>query len=116
MNLNVITLDKAVNPQAKHVERGQEWLKKAVELMKIKQLLKEYEAIEGQLLAELKILSDNVPSRCDNFVFDCIPRKGLVDYSKIPELKGVDLELYRKEPTVAWKLSMQIDLTERNVS
>ncbi len=110
MNVNTLTLTKAVNPQATHMERGQEWLKKATELMKIKQLLKEYEKIEYQLLAELKILSDNVPSRCGNFVFDCIMRKGLVDYSKIPELQGIDLEKYRKEPNAAWRLSMNIEL------
>jgi hypothetical protein len=110
MNVNIITLDKAINPQATHIERGQEWLKKAIELMKIKQMLKEYDKIESQLLAELKLLSDNVPSKSGNFVFDCITRKGLVDYSKIPELKDVNLELYRKEPTSAWKLSMVIEL------
>jgi len=110
MNVNVITLDKAVNPNAVHIERGQEWLKKATELMKIKQLVREYEKVESQLLTELKLLSDNVPSKSGNFVFDCITRKGLVDYSKIPELKDVNLELYRKEPTNAWKLSMCIEL------
>lgn len=32
-------------------------------------------------------------------------RKGIIDYSKIPELKEVDLESYRKEPIECWKIS-----------
>jgi putative phage-type endonuclease len=31
--------------------------------------------------------------------------KGRVDYSTIPELKSVDLDKYRKEPTKMWRLS-----------
>jgi putative phage-type endonuclease len=32
-------------------------------------------------------------------------RKGTVDYSRIPELEGVDLDQYRKDPVVAWRLT-----------
>jgi len=31
-------------------------------------------------------------------------RKGTVDYSKIPEIRGVDLERYRKQATTYWKI------------
>ena len=31
-------------------------------------------------------------------------RKGSVDYSKIPELEGVDLDYYRKQPTTVWSV------------
>lgn len=31
-------------------------------------------------------------------------RKGAIDYSKIPQLSGVDLEIFRKSPTECWKL------------
>ena len=34
-----------------------------------------------------------------------VERKGAVDYGKIPALKGVDLELYRKEGSGYWRLS-----------
>lgn len=33
-----------------------------------------------------------------------IERKGSVDYNKVPELKGVDLEAYRKESTSYWSV------------
>jgi putative phage-type endonuclease len=32
-------------------------------------------------------------------------RKGNVDYSKVPELNGIDLELYRKKTTQYWRIS-----------
>lgn len=34
-----------------------------------------------------------------------VERKGSVDYKAIPQLKGVDLEQYRKKPTSYWRLS-----------
>ncbi|MDX1532812.1 MAG: hypothetical protein R3230_01245 [Nitrosopumilaceae archaeon] len=34
-----------------------------------------------------------------------ITRKGSVDYKEIPELKGVDIEIYRKESVISWKIS-----------
>lgn len=34
-----------------------------------------------------------------------VERKGSVDYKSIPQLKGVDLEQYRKKPTSYWRLS-----------
>lgn len=33
-----------------------------------------------------------------------VERKGAVDYGKIPELKAVDLEKYRKKPTTFWQI------------
>ena len=33
-----------------------------------------------------------------------IVRKGTVDYKKVPELIGVDLEAYRKEPVESWRI------------
>ena len=36
-----------------------------------------------------------------------IYRKGNVDYSKIPQLSGVDLELYRKAGSSSWRVSFE---------
>lgn len=35
----------------------------------------------------------------------CI-RKGAVDYKAVPELKGVNLEIYRKSPTTYWRIGL----------
>lgn len=110
MSVGTIQLPKAIEPQSTYIQRDQEWLKKATEAMKIKQLIKEYEKIEAQLMAELKLLSENVPSRSGNFVLDCVMRKGSIEYAKIPELKGINLEQYRKDPVEAWVLSMKVEL------
>lgn len=32
-------------------------------------------------------------------------RKGLVDYGKVPQLQGIDLEKYRKKPVECWKIT-----------
>ena len=34
-----------------------------------------------------------------------VPRKGLIDYSQIPQLVGVDLEQYRKPNSNSWRIS-----------
>ncbi|MDQ1280047.1 MAG: hypothetical protein QG670_1309 [Thermoproteota archaeon] len=34
-----------------------------------------------------------------------IMRKGAVDYKKVPELIGIDLEVYRKEPVESWRIT-----------
>lgn len=34
-------------------------------------------------------------------------RKGLIDYSKVSELKGIDLEPYRKESIETWKITAE---------
>ncbi len=36
-----------------------------------------------------------------------IIRKGNVDYKAIPELRGVDMNKYRKDPSVFWKITSQ---------
>ena len=33
-----------------------------------------------------------------------IERKGAVDYAKVPELRGIDLEPYRKAPSSSWRV------------
>lgn len=36
-----------------------------------------------------------------------IERKGNVDYAKIPELKGIDLDMYRKASTNSWRITSE---------
>lgn len=36
-----------------------------------------------------------------------ITRKGMIDYSRIPELKTVDIEKYRKESTTNWRITTE---------
>lgn len=84
--------------------RDERWSDKARELMRTKQMVKHYQALEDQLERELKVLSEQTNSTYGNLKYTYTVAKGSIDYKAIPELKSVDLELYRKEETVRWKL------------
>jgi putative phage-type endonuclease len=58
------------------------------------------------LEASIKEMEDSIKSQmkantvlCDGFKIAWSERKGSVDYAKIPELKGIDVEPYRKAPS-----------------
>ena len=42
---------------------------------------------------------------CGNLKITKEERKGAVDYSKVPELKDVDLEQYRKKSSTSWRIT-----------
>lgn len=54
----------------------------------------EYEALKERLK---KMLGDRQEMRCYDAEFGYTDRKGAIDYKAVPQLKGVDLEPYRKE-------------------
>jgi hypothetical protein len=83
---------------------SKQWIKVAKNLYEIKKVLKEYEKIEKELSEELKILSDNRSAMGGDYIYEATTRVGSVDYKSIPELAKVNLEKYRKEDTIIWKL------------
>lgn len=42
--------------------------------------------------------------RIDDMLVSRVTRQGAIDYGKIPELKGIDLEQFRKKPSVFWSI------------
>lgn len=74
-----------------------------VELKKHLEVAKraEKEARE-KLIAKMKH-QNNI---CEGVKIQQIIRKGDVQYKMIPELEGVDLDKYRKDPTTYWKLTL----------
>lgn len=79
---------------------------------------KEYEALLKQKLEDIEItkkliveLSMGKNSKGSGISLKKSTRKGLVDYSKIPQLEGVDLEMYRKESTSTWKIEVDKDFS-----
>ena len=68
------------------------------ELFVIQAKLKELELKESAIKNDLK-LKVSEKTMCDNYVLEWSQRAGSIDYSKVPELKGVDLEKYRKAST-----------------
>lgn len=66
---------------------------------------KELEVIKKDLLAEITERCGERDSSINGHKLTKVERKGSVNYKDIPELKGVDLESYRKASSSFWKLS-----------
>lgn len=56
--------------------------------------------LEGARAALLGVLPEKTRCRGLGIAVGADGRKGSIDYSKVPQLKGVDLEPYRKPPTI----------------
>ena len=81
------------------------WVSNAALLYKLKQKRKEIETQEAKVMEELRILSADQTCSGGGFLFAKEVRKGNIDYPSIPALRGLDLEVYRKEDVVYFKLS-----------
>lgn len=66
---------------------------------KIKESIKELEAKKSELSANIDKIVGGRNIICGPFKCMYVERKGSVDYKKIPQLKGVDLEQFRKQST-----------------
>jgi hypothetical protein len=76
----------------------------AQELVQLSERVKELKAQERLLKDKLIALLHNKPKATPNYVFTYTIRKGSIDYKLVPELKGVDLEPYRKAEVTQWTL------------
>lgn len=63
------------------------------------------DAREKEILAELVKLADKKNASIHGRPLTQVVRKGNIQYAKIPELEGVDLEKYRGKDSVFWKFS-----------
>ena len=80
------------------------WQETAESLSKIKQAIKYYKEMEEKYLFALKELSAFETSSNEVYVFELVIKPGAVDYGRIPQLKDVDLNGYRKMPVQSWTL------------
>ena len=72
-----------------------------------KKTLKKYKQLEVELnILKTKIIEDlpHTAVRAYGFKIHQVTRKGNIQYAKIPELKQIDLEQYRSEPSVYWTI------------
>lgn len=88
-------------------KRDGDWSKIAKSLQKIRTQIKAAKLIESELEKELIELSCGVDSY-DKFgnAFKIVERKGAVDYKAIPLLQDFDIEPYRRQPSLYWRLSI----------
>lgn len=93
-----------VNLYPDHINMDSSWIEIAQECRKIQTIRKSIEVKEELLIKKLKELSMGMSCKGGGFIFTRTLRKGTVDYSRIPQLSGIDLEPYRKSQTESWKL------------
>lgn len=86
---------------------NQEFDSLAGELYSHQQQRKHFEALEKKLAEQLRELCNNQSHTTISFAYVYETRKGNIDYSLIPELKGIELDDYRKHDIKIWKLSKQ---------
>ena len=81
------------------------WEAYALEWLDIQKEMENLQKREQELRTSIIELSNNHSCIGGGIrVRRCIS-KGQIDYSKIPELHGVDLERYRKEPQEKWYIT-----------
>ncbi len=81
------------------------WKQYATQWTTLVQEMKEMEKIEEELRKQLIFLSGESNSKGAGISLCQVRRKGNIDYSKITELQGIDLEKYRKPTTDAWRIT-----------
>lgn len=70
---------------------------------------KEFEMIEKEAIEKLIEISGGVCSEGYGVRLTKGQRKGVIDYSCIPELNSINLEAYRKKSTTFWRLSNETE-------
>jgi len=84
-----------------------QWSTVAAELREMRLTLRAMKLLEQEKTAELLELSEGVGCFDENgMVFKPFMRKGIIDYSMVKQLQGLDLEPFRKESTEQWKLDL----------
>lgn len=71
-----------------------------------KEQMEQWEELESQYRKSLQEYAKDGSVRGSGIKISRMFRKGNVDYSAIPELKGVDLEPYRKSPSEIYRFSL----------
>lgn len=81
------------------------WQQCASKWISVNDSLKRLEQEEEDLRKQLIFLSGECNTRGAGISLSQFQRKGNVEYSKIPELNGVNLEPYRKTPINSWRIT-----------
>lgn len=92
-------LDRDYQPKS-----DEQWLNAACEWIAIQKQMESLQQKEESLRGQLISLSQNQNSAGGGVRVSKLTRKGNVDYKKIPELKVVNLDDYRKDPVEYWKI------------
>lgn len=81
-------------------------------LLKIQQKIKYLREIEQKTASRLREICDGETTSFDGYKYQKIDRLGPIRYCDIPQLKQLDLEIYRDNPVTSWKLTYQEQFEE----
>lgn len=87
------------------LQDNDQWKDLANQWLKVKSLIKNLQEDEESLRTSLIQLAGKSNAKGAGISLTKVTRKGSVDYSKIKELKNIDLEKYRKFDSEYWKIS-----------
>jgi len=82
-----------------------QWVITAQELLDIQDKIKFLKNRKLKVEVNLRELSNNESASGDGYRYSKFSRPGSVEYKLIPEIKGIDLDQYRKDEVNYWKLS-----------
>ena len=88
-----------------HLRNDDVWKQTAVSFMDAQAELKKWEAREKELRGSLLTMASQQNTIGAGLKLTKCVRQGVVDYSSVPELQGIDLDAYRKEPSEYWKVT-----------
>jgi putative phage-type endonuclease len=92
---------------AKDMSGDENWIHIKERLQVIRDAKEELKEEESFLLSQAILFSDGVPACGEGIVLSKKTRKGSIQYAKIPELLGSDLERFRKPDVQYWSLELQ---------
>lgn len=93
-------------PEGNYKERNDPlWEQCSIQWKSLVQQIKSLEKKEEEIRKQLIFLSGESNTKGAGISLCQIQKKGNVDYSKIPELKNIDLDQYRKSESTYWKIS-----------
>jgi hypothetical protein len=94
----------------RYVRRDEEevWVQVAANLIAVQNHIKVLEEQEERWRNQLIFLSGGSNSKGGGISLCQVSRKGAVDYAKVPELRGVNLEPYRKASSISWRITRDV--------
>lgn len=81
------------------------WIHCSLKWKSVVDEIKDLEKKEEDLRQQLIFLSGESNTKGGGLSLCKVTRKGNVDYHKIPELKNVDLDIYRKPSSYSWRIT-----------
>lgn len=98
---------KLTSNDFQNMETMQQWNEITDKWSSVSHQLKLLQSEEKELRKSLIDMSGNINSKGNGVKVTKILRKGCVNYIKIPELQGVDLEKYREKAIETWRIEEQ---------